>query len=136
EHSARAEGWFLASAYLPAQQVRDGAARIEVLPGVLGDVVVEGGDAAPVTGAFAPLLGRPITLAEISSRLQALNALPGITAQASFAPGARVGESRLRLNLLEQRAWVASVTLDDYGDDATGEQRLGATAAWLNPRAL
>ncbi|HEX7036541.1 MAG TPA: ShlB/FhaC/HecB family hemolysin secretion/activation protein [Pseudomonadales bacterium] len=136
EQSARAEGWFLAAAYLPAQPVRDGAARIEVLPGVLGDVVVEGGDARSVTSAFAPLLGRPVTLTEVSSRLQALNALPGVTAQASFVPGAQVGESRLRLNLLEQRAWVASVSLDDHGDDATGEQRLGVTAAWLNPRAL
>lgn len=136
EQAARAEGYFLATAFLPAQRLSDGSARIDVLPGVLGEVVVEGGDAAAVNGAFAPLLGRPLTLTEVSSRLQALNALPGVTAQASFGPGAEVGESRLRLDLLEQRNWVASVSLDDYGDEATGEQRLGVTAAWLNPRAI
>jgi hemolysin activation/secretion protein len=130
----RGQGYFLAAAYLPAQRLADGVARIEVLPGRLGDIVVEGGDAAPVTGAFSPLLGQPLTLAEVSSRLQALNALPGVTAQASFGPGREVGEARLKLNLLEQRDWVASVTADNHGDAETGDQRLAVTASWLNPR--
>ena len=130
----RAQGYFLAAAYVPAQQLVDGTARIEVLPGRLGDIVVEGGDPKPVTGAFAPLLGEPLTLSSVSSRLQALNALPGVTAQASFGPGAGVGETRLRLDLLEQRNWLARVSADSHGDDATGDQRLGLVASWLNPR--
>jgi hemolysin activation/secretion protein len=130
----RSRGYFLAVAYLPAQRLEDGTARIDVLPGRLGEVVVEGGDADPVAGAFSPLLGQPLTLAEVSSRLQALNALPGVTAQASFGPGTQVGESRLRLDLLEQRDWVAAVTADNHGEEETGEQRLGVTASWLNPR--
>lgn len=134
QSAVREQGYFLAVAYLPAQQLQDGVARIDVLPGRLGEVTVEGGDPRPVTGTFSPLLGQPVTLAQISSRMQALNALPGVTAQASFGPGGQVGESRLRLDLLEQRDWTASVTADNHGDDATGDQRLGVTAAWLNPR--
>lgn len=130
----REHGYFLAAAYLPAQRLAEGVARIDVMPGRLGDIVVEGGDPAPVVGAFSPLMGQPLTLSEVSSRLQVLNALPGMTAQASFGPGREVGESRLRLNLLEQRDWVAGVTVDNHGDDETGDQRLSITGSWLNPR--
>ncbi len=134
--AVRDQGLFLAVAYLPAQRLVDGVAQIRVLPGRLGDIVVEGGDPGPVTGTFSPLLGQPVTMSEISSRLQALNALPGFSAQASFGPGAQVGETRLRLDVLEQRAWQAALDVDNHGDDATGEQRLGLSGAWLNPRGV
>lgn len=134
--TVRDRGLFLAVAYVPAQRLDAGAARIHVLPGRLGDIVVEGGSPGPVTGAFAPLLGQPVTLAQISSRLQALNTLPGLTAQASFGPGAAVGESRLRLDVLEQRRFTASAMLDNHGDEATGDQRVGLGASWLNPRGV
>jgi len=130
----RAAGYFLAVAYVPAQRLQDGVARVEVLPGRLGDIVVEGGDAGPVTEAFSALLGAPLRLADVSSRLQTLNARPGFTAQASFGPGADVGESRLRLDLIEQRDWTAAVAVDNHGDSSTGDQRIGVSGAWLNPR--
>lgn len=130
----RAAGYFLAVAYVPAQRLQDGVARVEVLPGRLGDIVVEGGDAGPVREVFAALLGQPLRLADVSSRLQTLNARPGITAQASFGPGADVGESRLRLDLIEQRDWTAAVAVDNHGDSQTGDQRISVSGAWLNPR--
>ncbi|MEQ8859802.1 MAG: ShlB/FhaC/HecB family hemolysin secretion/activation protein [Pseudomonadales bacterium] len=132
----REQGLFLGVAYLPAQRLDGGVAQIRVLPGRLGDIVVEGGHPGPVTGTFSPLLGQPVTLTQISSRLQALNALPGFSAQASFGPGDAVGETRLRLDVLEQRSWSAGVTLDNHGDDATGDQRIGVSGAWLNPRGV
>lgn len=132
----RAAGYFLAVAYVPAQRLEDGIARIELLPGRLGDIVVEGGEAGPVREVFSPLLQEPVRLADVSSRLQALNARPGFSAQASFGPGAEVGESRLRLDVVEQRAWTAAVRVDNHGDDRTGDQRLGVSAAWLNPRGV
>lgn len=136
QEGLREAGLFLGVAYVPAQTVDDGIARIEVLPGRLGDIVVEGGDPGPVSDTFAPLLGQPLTLAAVSRRLQVLNGLPGLKAQASFGPGAAVGESELRLDLLEQRRWTGSVALDNHGDDATGDQRLSVGGAWLNPRGV
>ncbi len=134
QETLRDAGLFLGVAYVPAQTVADGVARIEVLPGRLGDIVVEGGDPGPVTDTFTPLLGEPLTLAAVSRRLQVLNGLPGVSAQASFGPGAAVGESELRLDLLEQRRWNGSVVLDNHGDAATGDQRVSLGGAWLNPR--
>jgi hemolysin activation/secretion protein len=132
----RESGYFVGAAYLPAQTVTDGRVRIEVLPGRLGDIVVAGGDPGPVSGTFAPLLGQPLTLDGVSRHLQRLNSLPGFTAQASFGPGAEVGEAQLQLNLLERRRWSAAVEVDNHGDAATGEQRLSITGSWLNPRGV
>jgi hemolysin activation/secretion protein len=132
----REQGYFLAVAYLPAQRPADGAVRIEVLPGTLGDIVVEGGKPRLAASAFAGLVGRPVTRSDVAGRMAALNALPGVTAQASFAPGAAVGETRLRLDVLERRSWAADVTYDNHGDDATGEHRLGVNASWLSPRGV
>ena len=136
QEALRQQGYFLGVAYLPAQSVAQGQVRIDVLPGRLGEVVAEGPAAAAAMSAFASLRGQALTLADVSGRLEALNALPGVTAQASFGPGAAIGETRLRLDLLEQRRWAAAVSVDNHGDAATGDQRLAATASWLSPRGV
>lgn len=130
----RAAGYFLGVAYLPAQAVAGGVVQVGVLPGRLGDIVVEGGDPGPADHVFAGLSGAPLTLDDVTGRLETLNALPGVSAQASFGPGAEVGASTLRLDLLEQRRWSAGVRVDNHGDDATGDQRVAVSGAWLNPR--
>ncbi len=132
----RAAGYFLGVAYLPAQSVADGVVAIGAMPGRLGEIVVEGGDPGPADHVFAGLNGAPLTLSDVTGRLETLNALPGVSAQASFGPGAEVGASTLRLDLLEQRRWSAGIGVDNHGDDATGEQRVTVTGAWLNPRGV
>ncbi|MFU8814078.1 MAG: ShlB/FhaC/HecB family hemolysin secretion/activation protein [Pseudomonadales bacterium] len=136
QSALREQGYFLAVAYLPAQPLVDGLVRMEVLPGRLGDIVIEGGELGFATGAFSDLVGQPLTLSGVTSRLQALNALPGVTAQASFGTGSEVGETRLRLDVLERRRWVAGVRVDNHGDDLTGDQQFGLSASWLSPRGV
>lgn len=133
---AREQGFFLAAAYVPAQRVGDGAVHIHVMPGRLGDVVVEGSASGAVASVFGALLGEPVTLSEISSRLQTLDRLAGVNAQASFGPGDLPGESRLRLDVLQERRWQASVAADNHGDDASGEHRVSGTVSWLDPRGI
>ncbi len=132
----RADGYFLAVAYVPSQPLREGVVELDVLPGRLGDIVVDGGDSEPVTRHFANLLGQPVTMAAVEQRLYQLNTMPGFQAQASFEPGQEVGETRLRLNVLEQRAWIAAVRVDNHGDAATGDERLLLDASWLNPLGI
>ncbi|MEQ8484176.1 MAG: ShlB/FhaC/HecB family hemolysin secretion/activation protein [Pseudomonadales bacterium] len=131
---ARAEDFFLAAAYLPAQRLDDGVAYIDVLPGRLGDVVVDGSRSGAVDSVFGPLLGQTLTLSEVSSRLQTLDQLAGMDAQASFAPGDRAGESRLRLAVRPERRWHAAATADNHGDEATGRYRLRGDVAVLDLR--
>jgi hypothetical protein len=136
QNDAREQGYFLAAAYVPAQRVDAGVVQIEVMPGRLGDVVVEGSDSGAVSAVFGALLGEPVTLSEVSSRLQTLDRLAGVNAQASFGPGELPGESRLRLTVQQERRWQGALVVDNFGDDATGKHRLGGSVSWLDPRGV
>ena len=94
-------GYFLAVAYLPAQTVAERTVTIGVLPGVIGEVRVAGGDHR-LAGRFDDLLGHPVTSLEVNTRLHALNQAPGFNARASFEPGVGIGESRLSLEVVER----------------------------------
>jgi hemolysin activation/secretion protein len=99
-------------------------------------VVVDGGDPAPVLRQFADLMDEPLTLPVLTRRLHELSSLPGFQAQASLEPGGEVGETRLRLNVVEQRQWLTAVRVDNHGDAATGDQRLLVDGSWLDPRGV
>lgn len=133
---ARAQDFFLAAAYLPAQRLEDGVAHIDVLPGRLGDVVVDGNRSGAVDSVFGPLLGQPLTLSEVSSRLQTLDQLAGVDAQASFAPGDLAGESRLRLAVRPTQRWHATAAVDNHGDDGTGRYRVRGDVSILDLRGV
>ncbi len=128
----REAGYFLAVAYLPAQEVVAGEVAIGVLPGVLGDVQVAGSKGR-IGRRFNDLIGRPVTRREINTRLYALNQAQGFSARASFEPGDAVGETRLNLDVLESRALRGQIALDNYGDDHTGKQRLVLDGDLINP---
>lgn len=128
----RSAGYFLAVAYLPAQAVADGRVRIGFLPGVLGDVQVTGVPGR-LARRFDDLIGQPVTLREVNTRLYALNQAPGFSARASFEPGEGVGETRLNLDVFEQRALHGSLMLDNYGDDHTGRRRMVLNGDLINP---
>ena len=129
----RETGYFLAVAFVPAQSVVDGAVVLGMLPGVLGEVSVHGSQKSIVAHRFDDLIGKTLTQRVISTRLYAINQASGVSAQASFEPGARVGETRLNIELDEKRSWAGRVALDNYGDEQTGETRLFLAASWLNP---
>lgn len=132
----RDAGYFLAVAYLPAQQVDDGVVEIGVLPGVLGEVVVTGADQAELAGRFSEVVGTPVTEESITRRVYLLNQVPGLKAQAAFEPGSEVGETRLNVNVVERRKWAGRVIADNHGDAGTGKERLTLVGSWLNPRGV
>ena len=129
---ARDAGYFLAVAFVPRQEVRDGSVAISLLPGVIGDVHVTGAG-EKLAARFDDLIGESITMREINTRLYALNQAPGFTARASFEPGAGVGETRLNLEVLERSSLRGDIALDNYGDEHTGKQRLVLGGDLINP---
>jgi hemolysin activation/secretion protein len=128
----RSAGYFLAVAYVPAQQVTGATVDIEVLPGVLGGVNVHG-DGGALASRFDDLVGEALTEEVVTTRLYALNQAPGVKAQVSFEPGSQVGETELNLEVIPQKTWQGRLALDNYGAESTGKQRLLADASILNP---
>lgn len=126
EDRIRSTGLILAQVVVPPQRVRDGVVRLEVFPGALGDVVVAGNEVVqdePMVGAFADVEGKPVLLDEIDERLRLANDLAGVDITGVFIPGRSPGETRLRLDTVNEKRWTVSERLDNNGTKITGRTR-------------
>jgi hemolysin activation/secretion protein len=130
----RQQGYFVARAYLPEQEVASGNLEITVIEGRLGAVVFnrpadtrlkESVASAVMAGAAAP--GAPINEANIERGLMLLNDLPGIEVKSTLVPGATPGTSDLVIETTQSKMLSGSVDVDNYGNLHTGTIRTGAS---------
>ncbi len=127
----RENGYFVAQAYLPAQDIKDGAVTIAVIEGEYGKVTLNNqtrlsdGLANDVFGGINS--GDPIQAAPLENRLLLLSDIPGVKVKSSLVPGASVGASDLIVDLTPGPTVSGEVDFDNAGNRYTGEYRLGGT---------
>ncbi|MBI5658622.1 MAG: ShlB/FhaC/HecB family hemolysin secretion/activation protein [Nitrosomonadales bacterium] len=136
----RSKGYFLAQAYLPAQQIKDGIVEIAVLEGRVGEVKLNMAEkvrlresrARGILGAIQP--GDPINERSLERGLLLLNDTPGVIVKSTLQPGAKVGTADVAVELGDDGRRVSgSVKLDNWGSRYTGEYRVGADLNVSNP---
>lgn len=135
----RERGFILAKAYIPKQRVRDGIVTLTVLLGDLGEVGVENNQRysdRTVERIFDGVLDEPVQASVIEERLFFVNDLPGLRAQAYFEPGSQVGDSKLTVNVTDERWFDANVRVDNHGSESSGQYRLYADFFWNNPLGI
>lgn len=124
-------GYFLAQAYLPAQDIKDGVVTIALLEGQYGKVSLR--NQTNLSDSLANgLLGgldnnETVTIAPLENRLLLLSDLPGVSAKSTLIPGASVGTSDLIVELTPGQRVTGSVDADNEGNRYTGNNRVGAT---------
>lgn len=123
-------GYFLAQAYLPAQDIQDGVVQITVLPGQYGQVQLRNrsnlSDGLANT-ILAGLDGEVIATTPLERRLLLLSDLPGVQVSSTLAPGASLGASDLIVDVQPGSRFNGSVDVDNQGNRYTGRNRIGAT---------
>ena len=122
----RERGFVLAKAYIPKQEVRDGVVTLTLLLGMLGEVNVNGNemyDAEDLKAVFKNMMGRPVTSAAVEENLFLINDFPGITVDGYFEPGNQVGDTRLNINVKNERRYNANVRVDNHGTKESGLYR-------------
>lgn len=132
----RERGFILAKAYIPQQQVRDGIVTLTLLLGTLGEVEVHGSSlysSEKLTSVFDDMLTQPVTSAAVEENLYLINDFPGIISTGFFQPGSQVGDTKLNINVGQEKKYDASLRLDNHGSEQTGENRLYGEFFWLNP---
>ncbi|GMQ96464.1 MAG: hypothetical protein BMS9Abin15_0135 [Gammaproteobacteria bacterium] len=120
----RKNGFIVSYAFIPVQTVEDGVVVIQVLEGVLGQVLVEGNKMySPdlLASPFDPLMGQPLTLAEVESSLVRLADYPGLTVFGVFQPGQKVGDSDLILKVQKEDRTYWKLSYNNHGSTATGQ---------------
>ena len=124
-------GYFVAQAYLPAQDIKEGAVTIAVLEGRYGNVTLRNQtnlSDALLNGLLEGLnRGDTIAIAPLEERLLLLSDLPGVTVRSTLIPGASVGASDLIVDVTPGQRVTGSVEADNAGNRYTGDLRVGAT---------
>jgi hemolysin activation/secretion protein len=133
----RQNGYFVAQAYLPAQDINNGVVTLAVIEGKYGRIVLN--NQSRVSNDLALRLlsplktGDTVAIAALESQLLLLSDLPGVTVSSSLVPGATLGTSDLLVDIKPTRAVSGSIDADNAGNRYTGANRLGATVNFNEP---
>ena len=126
----RDRGYFLASAYLPAQDLTRGLVRLQVLEGRVSDVKVvpDAGvrlhpDVARRYLDDLVKVGQPVREDALERALLLTQDLPGIGARAELGPGAALGDTAVAVALTEGPLVTGNVGLDNSSNRYTGQMR-------------
>jgi hemolysin activation/secretion protein len=131
------KGYFVARAYLPAQDITNGVVTIIVIEGHYDKVTLH--NEAHLSDYVANKLlgglksGDLIATAPLERRLLLLSDLPGVEVKSTLVPGASVGASDLIVDLAPGPRITGSVDADNAGNRYTGEYRIGTTVNFNEP---
>ncbi|MCX5869590.1 MAG: ShlB/FhaC/HecB family hemolysin secretion/activation protein [Deltaproteobacteria bacterium] len=135
-----ANGYFVAQAYLPPQDIKDGAVTIAILEGHYGSVTLNNqtnlSDGLASGLLDAPESGTTISIAPLENRLLLLSDTPGVNVSSTMTPGTSVGTSDLIVDLTPGQRVTGSIEADNAGNYYTGRYRIGATVNLNNPLGL
>jgi len=124
-------GYFLAQAYLPAQDIHDGVVTIVVIEADYGRIGLENHTNLSdhlARGVLSGLnTGDPVSIGPLQRRLLLLSDIPGVRVTSTLSPGAAVGQSDLTVDLTPGPRISGSIDADNAGDRFSGADRLGAT---------
>lgn len=130
-------GYFVAQAYLPAQEIKDGEVTIAVIEGHYGDISLNNrtnfSDNLIKRQLDGINSGDVVAAAPLETRLLLLSDFPGVDVKSTLTPGASVGTADLIVDVIPGKRITGSVDADNAGNRYTGEYRLGATVNFNEP---
>jgi hemolysin activation/secretion protein len=134
----RSQGYVVAQAYLPQQDIVDGSVTINVLEGALGQESINNqsrlSDALATADAATVKAGDAVQAEPVDRMLLLLSDTIGVGGvRASLQPGASVGTTDLLIELDPAKPYSASIEVDNYGNRYTGENRVGGSIALNSP---
>ena len=127
----RKNGYFLAQAYLPTQDIKDGIVTVAVVVGQYGEVSIN--NQTNLSNTLANNLisglesGNAIESGPLETRLLLLSDLAGVKVNSTLLPGATPGTSDLKVDLTPGPRITGSIDADNAGLPYTGKYRLGGT---------
>lgn len=127
----RRNGFLVARAYIPQQEISGGQIEIAVLEGRIGDVNLSGADdfddEIVATTMASVKAGDTLRGDNLERSLLLLNDMAGMQATASLAPGAGVGATSVSIMAKPTPDYDYAIDVNNFGSQYTGHYRLGAT---------
>jgi hemolysin activation/secretion protein len=133
------KGYTLASVAVPAQKIKDGTVRLEVIEGQIGTIGFEGNHrySSQTLHRFVQYVhsGDIYQTGPLEKDLQDLNGLPGLAARAVLKPGTKYGTSDVTIKT-QETPFTGNLVFDNYGRKDTGRYRESATVTVNNPTGI
>lgn len=123
----RKNGFFLAQAYLPEQDINENTIGIAVLEGTLGKLTldsagIQDNDFFQKMASYNLKPGDSITENNLVRNVALLNSLPAIRASAQLNPGEAIGSTNAELQLQPLPRWTGFIAANTYGNRFTGRE--------------
>jgi hemolysin activation/secretion protein len=129
-------GYSLTSVNVPAQSVKNGVVKLEILEGRIGAVTFDGNNvySSDRLHAFVTHTGTGTVYRSkgLQQDLLTLNGLPGVATRAVLKPGSEYGTSDVVIKTSDKKI-DATASVDNYGRKDVGEFRYSAQIAVNNP---
>ncbi|HET8720865.1 MAG TPA: POTRA domain-containing protein, partial [Nitrospira sp.] len=126
----RKQGYTLALAYVPQQDVRLGVVTLAVLEGRIGDVTIIGNrhySTEFLKRHFAKALAEPVTRNETLERaLLILNDYPSLKTSATLESGKSAGATDVNVTVEDKRPLHFMLDMNNYGFNTISRYRFGA----------
>lgn len=133
----RKAGYPVATAILPAQEVKDGVVKLVVVMGKYGQFEVKNTSRlanGQVEGIISALKKEKFVEGKTLDRaLLALNDLAGVSVKAALKPGNNPGTSDLVIEVADAKRESGSVAIDNYGSRFLGQTRSTYNFGLQNP---
>ncbi|WP_170175822.1 ShlB/FhaC/HecB family hemolysin secretion/activation protein [Sulfurimonas crateris] len=130
----RANGYFVARAYIPVQDLSDNIVRITVIEGVYGKFNINNSSKVKESTIKRYLSEfdneEVISMDKLERQIFLINSLSGLQiVNAEIAPGETVGSSDFTITAEESKRVEGHISMDNYGNKYTGDERanIGAT---------
>jgi hemolysin activation/secretion protein len=133
-------GYFVAQAYLPVQDIKDGIVTVAVIEGRYGKVTLHNQTNLSNSLANTYLNGLKdgdlITFAPLENSLLLLSDLPGVRIKSTLTKGGSIGSSDLIVDITPEQRVTGSIDADNAGNRYTAADRIGATINLNNAAGL
>jgi hemolysin activation/secretion protein len=133
-------GYLVAQAYVPAQQISDGAVTIAVIEGHYGAIGLH--DTSRVHRGVAKMVmtgldsGDVVVAAPLERRLLLLSDLPGVQVHSVLSPGSAVGTSDLLVDVTPGHRISGDLEASNAGSPYTGLYQGGGTINFNEPLGI
>ena len=130
------EGYLLARAFIPKQEIKDNTAEITIFEGRINKVVVQGNKKLSKESIEKRMKMVQNQLAVKEQTLERvlleLNEMMGVEVTTVLKPGELPGTSDLVLDVAESKPYTVSFDSDNFGSRFTGPERYGLSMTYAN----
>lgn len=125
----------VADAYMPEQAIKNGIVQVVLTLSVLGEVRVEGNKYFKekiYKSSVRIRPSEPLRSSVLEADVDWLNNNPFRAVDLVYEKGLQSGTTDIILKTTESRPFRSNVSMDDTGNDLTGDMRVGLGCAWGN----